>query len=205
MHPLIGKGLSAAVYTQTTDVEVEVNGLMTYDRAIIKFDVKETAAWHKALFGPPPELRTLVETSETVGKRWRYTIAKPDDGWFKADFDDGKWMEGEGGFGTKGTPGAVVRTEWKTDDIWIRRSVELKEAPTGEVSLRLHHDEDADIYLNGVLAARVSGFVSEYGPVPISAEARKALKVGKNAIAVKCHQTTGGQYIDVGLEEVVPK
>jgi beta-galactosidase/beta-glucuronidase len=35
---LIGKGLSAAIYTQTTDVEGEVNGLMTYDRAIIKMD-----------------------------------------------------------------------------------------------------------------------------------------------------------------------
>ena len=57
LHPLIGKGLSAAVYTQTTDVEVEVNGLMTYDREVIKFDVKETAGWHKTLFGPPPELR----------------------------------------------------------------------------------------------------------------------------------------------------
>jgi hypothetical protein len=32
------KGLSAAVYTQTTDVEVEVNGIMTYDRRIVKFD-----------------------------------------------------------------------------------------------------------------------------------------------------------------------
>ncbi len=32
------KGLSAAVYTQTTDVETEVNGLMTYDRKVIKFD-----------------------------------------------------------------------------------------------------------------------------------------------------------------------
>jgi len=36
--PLIEKGLSAAVYTQTTDVEVEVNGMMTYDRAMCKFD-----------------------------------------------------------------------------------------------------------------------------------------------------------------------
>ena len=34
LHPLTGApGLSAAVYTQTTDVEIEVNGLMTYDRA----------------------------------------------------------------------------------------------------------------------------------------------------------------------------
>ncbi|MBP7369147.1 MAG: beta-galactosidase [Paludibacteraceae bacterium] len=35
---LIQHGFSAAVYTQTTDVEVEVNGLMTYDREIIKMD-----------------------------------------------------------------------------------------------------------------------------------------------------------------------
>ncbi len=36
---LIEKGFSAAVYTQTTDCEVEVNGLMTYDRKVIKVDV----------------------------------------------------------------------------------------------------------------------------------------------------------------------
>jgi hypothetical protein len=38
LMPMVGKGLSAAVYTQTTDVEIEVNGLMTYDRAVIKMD-----------------------------------------------------------------------------------------------------------------------------------------------------------------------
>ena len=40
---LIGQGLSAAVYTQTTDVEIEVNGLLTYDREL-KFDVERTRA-----------------------------------------------------------------------------------------------------------------------------------------------------------------
>ena len=35
---MISRGFSAAVYTQTTDVEVEVNGLMTYDRKVIKLD-----------------------------------------------------------------------------------------------------------------------------------------------------------------------
>ncbi len=43
--PLVGeKGLSAAVYTQTTDVEIEVNGLMTYDRELVKMDWKKIAA-----------------------------------------------------------------------------------------------------------------------------------------------------------------
>ncbi|MEJ5994187.1 sugar-binding domain-containing protein [Pedobacter sp. Du54] len=38
---LIQKGLSAAVYTQTTDVEIETNGLMTYDRKVIKVPVEK--------------------------------------------------------------------------------------------------------------------------------------------------------------------
>jgi len=36
VRPLLDKGLSAAVYTQVSDVEREVNGLMTYDREIVK-------------------------------------------------------------------------------------------------------------------------------------------------------------------------
>lgn len=36
--PLIPKGLSATVYTQVSDVENEVNGIMTYDRAVVKLE-----------------------------------------------------------------------------------------------------------------------------------------------------------------------
>ena len=38
LYGLVPRGFSAAVYTQTTDVEIEVNGLMTYDRKVIKVD-----------------------------------------------------------------------------------------------------------------------------------------------------------------------
>ncbi len=47
---LIQNGLSAAIYTQTTDVEVETNGLMTYDREVIKVPVPKLAEVHKKLF-----------------------------------------------------------------------------------------------------------------------------------------------------------
>jgi len=43
------KGLSAAVYTQTTDVEGEINGLLTYDREIIKIPVKTLRKIHAPL------------------------------------------------------------------------------------------------------------------------------------------------------------
>lgn len=44
------KGLSAAIYTQTTDVEGEVNGLLTYDREIIKIPAKTLKEWHAPLY-----------------------------------------------------------------------------------------------------------------------------------------------------------
>ena len=47
---LIKKGLSAAVYTQTTDVEVEVNGLMTYDRKVFKIPVESLKQVHSKLY-----------------------------------------------------------------------------------------------------------------------------------------------------------
>src|SRR6266581_3450511 len=53
LHPMIeDAGLSAAIYTQTTDVEVEVNGLMTYDRAVVKMNADAVAAANKAVCKP---------------------------------------------------------------------------------------------------------------------------------------------------------
>jgi beta-galactosidase/beta-glucuronidase len=47
---LIKQGLSAAVYTQTTDVEIETNGLMTYDRKVVKMPEERLNAAHAKLY-----------------------------------------------------------------------------------------------------------------------------------------------------------
>jgi len=77
LRPLIGGGLCAAVYTQTTDVEIEVNGLMTYDRAMIKMDADRAATANRRLYLPPPIVKTIVPTSQKHGQTWRYTTDKP--------------------------------------------------------------------------------------------------------------------------------
>ncbi|MBG0860648.1 MAG: beta-galactosidase [Bacteroidales bacterium] len=46
----IRRGLSAAIYTQTTDVEIECNGLMTYDRKVIKIPEKQLAAAARKMY-----------------------------------------------------------------------------------------------------------------------------------------------------------
>jgi beta-galactosidase/beta-glucuronidase len=47
---MITKGLSAAVYTQTTDVEIETNGIMTYDRKVIKMSPDSLLQLHNPLY-----------------------------------------------------------------------------------------------------------------------------------------------------------
>jgi beta-galactosidase/beta-glucuronidase len=48
--PLIRNGLSAAIYTQTTDVEIETNGLMTYDRKVVKMPEERLRQMHQKLY-----------------------------------------------------------------------------------------------------------------------------------------------------------
>ena len=50
LNELIPKGLAAAVYTQTTDVEIETNGLMTYDRKVIKIPAEVLFQIHQKLY-----------------------------------------------------------------------------------------------------------------------------------------------------------
>ena len=58
------------------------------------------------------------------------------------------------------------------------------------------------MYVDGILATQVSGYVADYEAVRIKTKAREILKPGKHVLAVHCKQTRGGQYIDVGLEDV---
>ncbi len=164
-------------------------------------DVTDASGW--APLPKPPRVVTAVPTSQNEPLTWRYTTDKPADDWFAADFDASAWSEGPGGFGTKGTPGASVGTVWNSSDIWLRREFVLPEGMWHDLQLQIHHDENAQVYLNGVLALTTSGFTSSYGEMAMTPAALATLKPGKNVFAVHCRQTSGGQYIDVGLVDVI--
>ena len=202
-------GISAAVYTQTSDVEIECNGLMTYDRAIVKPDVERTAAVNRGDFSlvpPPPIIKPVVPTSEKQPQTWRYNTEKPPAGWTRPGFDDSGWKEGPGGFGRADTPAAVIGTKWTGSDIWIRREVTVPKGEYRNLHLRIHHDEDAQVFINGVKVADFKGYLTGYEARPMNEKARSVVKPGaKNVIAVHCRQTRGGQFIDVGLVDVIPQ
>jgi hypothetical protein len=148
----------------------------------------------------PPVITEVVPTARTEKLTWRYSLTKPSDGWTSEAFDDKGWSEGKAGFGTEGTPNAVVGTTWSTDDIWIRRTLTVPNVDVSKLKLLLYHDEDAEVYFNGVLAASEPGYYNEYAVIDIDPAAQKLLAPGaKITLAVHCHQTTGGQGIDLGF------
>ena len=150
-----------------------------------------------------PEARQILATADRGPVIWRYTTGEPGAGWEKAGFDDSSWNEGESGFGTVGTPYAMVGTMWDSDVIYLRRTFDLpSDANTAGLRLRLSHDEDAEVYLNGELALNRSEYRNDYAFYRVSTEAMDTLKPGINTIAFVCRQTKGGQYIDVGLVEL---
>jgi len=136
--------------------------------------------------------------------KWKYTTSKPKADWTKPGFNDSKWKLGTAGFGSSGTPGGKKNTNWKTSDIWMRTTLDLVGRGKNSFQFVVCHDEDVKIYINGVRAASANGFVTDYQSLKLSDKGLTALKAGKNTIAVQCHQTSGGQYIDVALYDMKP-
>lgn len=202
LWPLIAEpGLAAAVYTQTTDVEIEVNGLLTYDRAILKMDAERLRAAHERLLREPPVVVALVPTAERAAHPWRWTTDAPAGDWTELTYDDTDWNVAPAGFGAGYVTGSIVRSPWATPHLWLRTSFELDVDPADveHLRLRVHHDEDVDIYLNGVHVVTLPYATHAYVDVDRDEALRAALRPGTNVLAARATHAWGGQYIDVGL------
>jgi hypothetical protein len=191
-------GYCASVYTQISDVETECNGLLTYDRALAKIAAQDLKLANQET--PVMTESNLILPNALHGKvEWQYTIAAPAEGWLRPQFDDVSWQKGYAGFGGTNFQYAKVATAWNSDDIWLRREFDLSSTNVSNMKLEMFHDDDVEVYLNGVLAGSHHGFLIDYACFDVLPAAASALRVGANLIAVHCHQKGGGQFIDVGI------
>ena len=94
---------------------------------------------------------------------------------------------------------AQAKTLWTSKDIWIRRSFTLNDLNIGKLVLKLHHDDNIEVYLNGEKIYNFTGWTSDFKLIPLADKVKNRLKKGENVLAIHCANTAGGSWLDVGL------
>lgn len=185
--PLRHKGLAAAVYTQTTDVEGEVNGLLTYDRKVIKIDPALLRILHAPLYSTKyNKVEQLIADSEITFQQISVTKTKP----------GAKWIVNPeaGNFKLQSAPAGVKKDE----SIWYKGSFDLKEIPEG-LSLKILSYGITKVWLNDVkvLDTRIVS-KRHYEEFNIS-EFKYLLKKGTNRISVEAIDFEVDAMFDLGV------
>lgn len=143
---------------------------------------------------------TIIPAGDEVNYEAAYTENNPGDNWMNPDLNDSQWKKGTAPFGNNPT---MARTEWNTKDIWMRRKFTLKDLNTGALYLKLNHDDDVEVYLNGEAVYKVKGWTNKYIYVPIPDAARSKLKIGENLLAIHVINNVGGAILDAGIVEKI--
>ena len=197
-------------YTQLTDIEQERNGLYFYDRKP-KFDAKKlheiTARQAAYERGEPMAAQPAVKTIDAkwrvlvgamqdgkLSTPYRYATDQPADDWLKEGFDDQAWKTGLAPFGH----GNGSRTEWKTPEIYFRKTFEYSGNELHHGAVVMRHNDNTEVYLNGEKIVGVRGSKGYYLLLRTE-EMKKALKQGINTIAVHSHEGGQGQWIDLAI------
>jgi serine/threonine protein kinase len=157
--------------------------------------------------GPPEPtsgpIQQLIASGDTArgGATWAYTTKRPDARWAEADFDDSAWRHGRGLFGTSDRRGTRVATAWTTELIWLRLKFDMPMFTANDrVALRLFHDEDVNVYVNGHRFYQAKGSFRQHRDILVDPSQKSLLRPGEtNVIAVTCRNTNGPQGIDLGL------
>ncbi len=147
----------------------------------------------------PRTVDMVIPSAEGEDVVWRYTESKPEDNWYAVAFDDATWSKGSSLFG--GEKASAAKTKWSKSDIWMRRVVDLDQLIKQPV-LKVTHDDNYSVYVNGQLLLAENGVSEPYKYIKLAPELGKLFKKGKNTIAVHCHDTGGERYIDVGIGKV---
>jgi tetratricopeptide (TPR) repeat protein len=133
-----------------------------------------------------------------TGTRWKYTGTfgtAPAD-WNSMTFDDSDWNDGLAPFGTS----LESRTEWQIEsDIWLRNTFVIQEQIEKPLAFHVLIDDFAEIYLNGVLAAKVGAVDHLYKRTIVECSREARLQRGENVLAIHCHNLWSDGVIDVGL------
>lgn len=182
--------LSAAPTKHWTGAEQSLLGMIKIDGQVYKFLGDELKTFEN-----------VIATADEKPYYVQYTESIPPEGWMNIDFVDKDWKQGVPPFSDNKTQ---ARTIWNSKNIWMRRTFQLNKVNINKLFLKLYHDDNVEVYINGEMVYNATGWTGKYQNFPLADAVISKLKRGKNVLAIHCANTAGGAFLDAGLLDQPP-
>ena len=170
-----------------TGADNSLLGLLKVDGKTYRFLGETTQAY-----------KTILPAADEKNFETFYTETAPDSRWMTNSFDDSKWKNGRAPFGDNKL---IAKTIWLTKDLWVRRAFVITAPNFNKLFLKLQHDDNIEVYLNGEQLYKTEGWTNKFIYLPFGNDMKNKLKKGKNIIAIHIANTSGGADLDFGIVE----
>lgn len=177
--------LTASPTKHWTGVEQSIQGILKVDGKLYRFLGTEEKVY-----------KTILPLAEEQSYTCRYTETTPAANWMNKNFEDIQWKTGEAPFSKNDRQ---AKTRWNSNDLWMRRVFVLKDLNIHQIYLKMQHDDNVEVFINGEPAFSRRGWNSRSELFALTDAVKAKLVKGENVLAIHVANTAGGAYLDAGL------
>lgn len=200
-YPLITHNPNFSIWSMDSELNSSPTKHWTEQNHSLLGILKVNEKYYRFLGAETKIYKSILAASDKINYQVNYTEKKPNSGWEKTNFNSDNWKKGEAPFSNEINE---AKTVWNSSNLWYRRIFNLDSTNLEKLYLKLRHDDNVVVFLNGNKIYETEGWQHSYKYIPINNDIIKQLKTKNNVLAIHVKNTAGGQWLDAGLVTEIP-